>query len=59
MVDELMMLVIAGKLFHFVPPPYDGKNKKKGNPKVSLLIKQVLMQDVLYRGLLCFCESNL
>ncbi|CYU69794.1 Uncharacterised protein [Streptococcus suis] len=47
MVDELRMLLI------------EGKNKKKGNPKVSFLIKQVLMQDVLYRGLLCFCESNL
>ncbi|WP_206597702.1 hypothetical protein, partial [Streptococcus suis] len=32
-VDELMMLLIEGKLIHFVPPPYDGKNKKKRKPK--------------------------
>ncbi|WP_238723477.1 hypothetical protein, partial [Streptococcus suis] len=27
------MLLIEGKLIHFVPPPYDGKNKKKRKPK--------------------------
>ncbi|AGZ22907.1 hypothetical protein T15_0806 [Streptococcus suis T15] len=32
------MLVIAGKLIHFVPPPYDGKNKKR-KPNVKHQIK--------------------